>query len=109
MQTALDESLNIEKFGVKKMNPWTQLEHYPVLEVTEHDSQYANITLENYALSKYKTLWIPITQIPITSKSTYVRSYEPIIWYKLSRHNEGIVHFRFDKNIIINLKQGNKF
>jgi len=106
MQTALDESLNIEKFDVKKMNSWTQLEYYPVLEVTEHDSQFANITLDNYALSEYKTLWIPITQIPITSKNIW--SYEPIVWYELSIYNKGI-QFRFDKNIIINLKQGNKF
>jgi len=113
MQTALDESLNIEKFDIEKMNSWTQLEHYPVLKVTEHDYQYAMITLENYALLTYKTLWIPTTQMPITSKSTYVWSHEPIIWYNFSHstiYDEEIAYFRFDNiNKIINLKQGNKF
>jgi len=109
MQTALDESSKTQKFDIEKMNPWTQLEHYPVLEVTEHDSHDAKITLENYDLSKYKTLWIPITYIPITSKSAHVWPYEPIRWYKLSRHYKGIAYLHFNKNIIINLKQGKKF
>jgi len=103
MQTALNESFIIQKFDVKeRMNPWIQLEHYPVLEVTEYDdSRYAKITLENYTLSNYK-LWI----LSITTENICIRAQDPIKWYELSEHVD--TDFRFDKNII-SLKQGNKF
>jgi len=61
MQTAL-ESSNIHKFNVKEMmNSWTQLKHYPVLNVTQHNSSYVRISLENY--SNQKIPWIPVTWI----------------------------------------------
>jgi len=104
MQTALDESFITQKFDVKKgMDPWIQLKHYPVLKVTEYNSQYAKIMLENYTLLDYEMLWIPII-----AKNISVQSQDPITWFKLSEHVEGHAYFRFDKNII-SLKQGNKF
>jgi len=104
MQTALDESFITQKFDIKKgMDPWIQLDHYPVLEVKDYDSQNAEIMLENYyTLSNYTMLWIPIT-----TKNIYVQSQDPITWFKLSEHVEGRANFSFDKNII-SLKQGNK-
>jgi len=103
MQTALDESFITQKFDVEKgMDPWIQLEHYPVLEVTEYNSQYAKIMLENYTLSDYKIL-----RIPITTETIYGQSQDPITWFILSEYVEGHAYFRFDKNII-SLKQGNK-
>jgi len=106
MQTALDESFIIQKFDVKKgINPWIQLIQYPILEVTQYnDSRYAKIMLENYTLSIYNKLWIPIT-----TQNFYNRSQDHITWFKLPENANFIdANFRFDKNVI-SLKQGNKF
>jgi len=55
MQLALNESKsnNVPKFNVKKnMDPWTELKHYPVIKVTQEQTNVSNdiniiIFLEN--------------------------------------------------------------
>jgi len=113
MQTASDEALDIQKFDVKKtMNMWTQLEYYPVLEVTQHNinDSFVKITLQNYNSSKL--LWIPVTWIKrqITSgniEALFLKS----IWFEPSKLNEFNTNYisLYDNNIIINIEQAGKF
>jgi len=104
MQTVL-ESSNIYKFNVKEMmNSWTQLKHYPVLEVTQHNFSYVKISLENYDPSNQKILWIPITWITQKTPANINDLYRyPMMWFKKEN-----VFIRYNK-MIINIQQAGKF
>jgi len=49
MQLALNESNDVPNFNIKKnMDSWTELKHYPVIKVTQEQtnvSNYINITI----------------------------------------------------------------
>jgi len=109
MQTAL-ESSNIHKFNIKEMmNSWTQLKHYPVLNVTQHNFSHVRISLENYDPSNQKIPWIPVTWITQTPGDVkYELHHYPMMWFKPSDHNKGNVFIRYNK-MIINFQQAGKF
>jgi len=105
MQTAL-ESSNIHNFNVKEMmNSWTQLTRYPVLNVTQHNSSYVRISLENYNPLYQKIPWIPVTWI--TQKTNNDLHRYPMMWFKPD-HDKENAFIRYNK-MIINFQQTGKF
>jgi len=66
MQLALNESNDVPNFNIKKnMNPWTKLKHYPVIKVTQEQTNVSNhintkIFLENVSAID-KVVGIPLT------------------------------------------------
>jgi len=107
MQTAL-ESSNIHKFNAKEIiNFWTQLKHYPVLNVIQHNSSYVRISLDNYDSLNQKIPWIPVTWITQKTNTNDLHHY-PMMWFKSSDHDKENVFISYNK-MIMNFQQAGKY
>jgi len=115
MQLALNKSNDVPNFNIKeKMGPWTELKHYPVIKVTQEQTNVSNrinikIFLENVNAID-RMVWIPLTYTS-AQEYFYFTNITDRLWLlsQFAVNNVVLQSLNNETFIIINILQAGEY